>query len=211
VIVTEEQIRIRTMLFECPECGYRIYTLETSPSGKKYLCGKCGARFIFLQTEVASKRGNRRVLGWNKTAKRAVLIAAISLILIFVGGTSFASVKPEHPLATPFKSEAITVLETSSEAIDLIDDISRVVATYERNIVSTMLQSMRVIEGSREVPPLIVPTNDMARFPSAEYPLFPEYVEKRFSQFKYTVDNNGIVSVDASGATTDAFLEKIER
>jgi len=198
------------MFVECPDCGFKKYMSEPPPSRKEYRCSECATKFIFVETADASKGGNWGVLGWNKTAERAILIAVISLILIFAGGTSFAYVKPEHIPATPFKGEAIAALETSSEAIDLIDDIRRVVATYERNVVSTMLQSMRVIEGSSEVPPVMLPTSDMARFPSAEYPLFPEYVEKRFSQFKYTVDNNGIISVDTTGATTDALLDKIE-
>ena len=156
-------------------------------------------------------RKNWRVLHWNKTAQRVILIVAISLLLIFTGGISFALAQPEHTVATPFKGVAVTVLETSSGTIGLIENVRRVVATYERNIVSTQLQSMRVLEGLREVPPVTVPTNDMAQFPSIEYSLFPEYVETRFSQFNYTVDNQGMVMVDTSGATTDAFLQKIEQ
>jgi len=198
------------MFVECPDCGARKYMSEPPSSGKEYRCRECATKFIFVETADVSKGGNGGVPGWNKVAERAILIAVISLILIFAGGASFASVKPENALATPLDGKATSVVETSSEAIGLIGDVRRVVAAYERNVVSTMLQAMRVIEGSSEVPPVIVPTNDMARFPSAEYPLFPEYVEKRFSQFKYTVDNNGIISVDTSGATTDALLDKVE-
>lgn len=156
------------------------------------------------------ERKNWRILRWSKVIQRAILIAVISLLLILAGGTSFAFAQPEHTLATPFKGVAITVTELSAGAISLIEDARRVIATYEHNIVSTALQSLRVIEGLREVPPVTVPTNDMANFPSPEYPLFPDYLNKRFSQFKYTADSNGIISVDTSGATTDALLEKIK-
>jgi len=152
-----------------------------------------------------------RISGWSKVTQRAILIAVISLLSIFLGGTSLAFAQPEHALATPFKGVAITVTMTSSEAISLIEDIRQLVATYERNIVSTALQSMRVVEGVGEVPPVTISTNDMARFPSPECCLFPDYLDKRFSQFKYTVDSDGIVRVDPSGATTDVLLKKIKQ
>lgn len=156
-------------------------------------------------------RKDRKALGWSREAQRVILIVIISLLLIIGGGSSFAVAQPEHTLATPFRGVAITVAETSSAAISLIEDIRGVVATYERNIVSTALQSMRIIEGLRDVPPVTMPTNDMARFPSPEHPLFPDYLDKRNSQFKYTVDSTGTVSVNTSGATTDALLKKIEQ
>ena len=202
------------MFVECPECSARKFTFEPPPSGKKYRCGECGTKFIFLPAVAASERETRRkwtVLRWDKAAQRAISIAVISLLLIFAGGSSLAIAQPKHTAATSFKDAAITVLETSSESIGLIENIRLVVATYERNIVSTALQSMRAIEGLNKVPPVTVPINDMTSFPSAEYPLFPEYVEKRFSQFKYAVDSNGIVSIDPFDATTDALLEKIEQ
>ncbi|MFC1986360.1 hypothetical protein ACFLWC_05150 [Chloroflexota bacterium] len=77
--------------------------------------------------------------------------------------------------------------------------------------MSTALQSMRVEEGLKQTPLVRASTNDMACFPSREHYLFPDYLDKRFSQFKYTVDSKGIVSVDTSWATTDAFLEKIKQ
>jgi len=39
----------------------------------------------------------------------------------------------------------------------------------------------------------------------------PGYVVKRFSLFKYTVNSDGVVSVDTSGETTDALFEKIDQ
>ena len=70
---------------------------------------------------------------------------------------------------------------------------------------------MRVTEGLKVVPAVTVSTNDMACFPSLEHCLFPDYLDKRFSQFRYTVNSDGIVNVDTSGATTDALLEEIEQ
>ena len=162
--------------------------------------------------EVSERRatGKRRLPGWSRRAQRPIAIAIVSLLLMIVGGGSFAFANPEHVLATPFRGVAAIMGEASYAAIGLIEEIHGVVATYERSIVSTALQSMRVTEGLRVVPAVTVPTNDMAYFPSPKHCLFPDYLDKRFSQFKYTVDSNGILSIDTSGATTDAFLKKIE-
>lgn len=146
---------------------------------------------------------------WSKIAQQAVLILIITILSVMAGGTSFAFAKPEHTAATPFKGVAIVILGSSSAAINLIEEVRGVAVMYEYSIVSETLQLMRVIEGIVEVPPVTVPTNDMACFPSAGCPLFPDYLQSRFSQFKYTVDSNGIVSVNTSGATTDALLRKI--
>ena len=154
---------------------------------------------------------NWRIPGWGKVTRRVVLGVVITLLAIFLGGTSLAFAKPEHALATPFRGVAITVVKTSTGAISLIEYIRGIAATHERNIVSTALQSMRVDEGLEWVPQVTAPTNDMARFPSEEYHLFPDYLETGLSQFRYTVDSKGIVSVDTSWATTDAFLKKLRQ
>ncbi len=146
---------------------------------------------------------------WSKIAQQAVLILFIAILSVMAGGTSFAFAKPEHTAATPFKGVAIVILGSSSAAISLIEDVRGVTVMYEYSIVSEILQLMRVTEGIVEVPPVTVPTNDMACFPSTECPLFPDYLQSRFSQFKYTVDSKGVVSVNTSGATTDALLRKI--
>ncbi|MFC1966970.1 hypothetical protein ACFLWI_08580, partial [Chloroflexota bacterium] len=146
---------------------------------------------------------------WGKIAQQAILILVIVILSVVAGGTSFAFAKPENTAATPFKGVAIVILESSSAAINLVDDVRGVTVMYEYSIVSETLQLMRVTEGVIEVPPVTVPTNDMACFPSTECPLFPDYLQSRFSQFKYTVDSKGIVSVNTSGATTDTLLRKI--
>jgi len=152
-----------------------------------------------------------RIPRWDKVTQRVVSAAAIAVLAIVFGGTALAFAKPEHALATPFKGIAITLTKASVEAISLIDDVRGVTATHEHQIVSTALQAMRVEEGLKEIAPVSEYTNDMMRFPSQEHCLFPSYVNKRFTQFKYTVDSKGIVSVDTSWATTDAFLEKIKQ
>ncbi|MFC2005369.1 J domain-containing protein [Chloroflexota bacterium] len=142
-------------------------------------------------------------------AQRAILVTVSSLFLVLLMGTSVAFAEPEHALAAPFKGIASTMIKTSSGAINLIEFIREEVAIYERNVVSIALQSMRVTEHMDIVPEVRASTNDMAKFPSQKYPLFPEYLDKRYSQFKYTVNSQGIISVDTSSATTDTLLENI--
>ncbi len=152
-----------------------------------------------------------RIPGWSKVTGQVVLAVVIALLLTLLGGTSLAIAKPEHAMATPFKGIAIILTKTSAGAIGLIEDVRGIAAMHERSIVSTALQSLRVDQQLKEITPMVVSTNDMAQFPSPVHPLFPDYLETRFSQFKYTVDSNGSVSVDTSWATTDALLEKIKQ
>lgn len=167
---------------------------------------------LVAQDVLKRKRGvNWKIPGWGRATRQAVLVAVITLFLILLGGTSLAFAKPGHTVATPFKGIVITVTAASATAVSLIEDIRGIVAIYERNIVSTALQSMTVTEGLKDIPPVTVSTNDMACFPSREFCLFPDYLDKQFCQFKYTIDSHGIVSVDTSSATTDAFLGKIKQ
>jgi len=156
-------------------------------------------------------RKNWRVIRLNKATQRIIFIVAIFLFAIGLGGTSFAFVKPEHAMAAPFRGVAVTLVKTTVGAIELIDDARGITATQERKIVSTALQSMRIYEGLKFVPPVTVPTNDMTLFPSSKSCLFPDYLETRFSQFRYTVDSKGTVVVDTSRATTDRFVDNIKK
>ena len=172
------------------------------------------AKLMTLVTPDTSKRKGSKtwgIPGWPKVTRRAVLIPVISLLSILIGGTCFAFTQPQHVLAAPFKSAVIAMTEASAAAVSLIEEVRGVVALYERNIVSATVQSMRVTEGLKVVPAVTVPTNDMARFPSPDHSLYPDYLDKRFSQFRYTVDSEGMVRVDKSTATTDAFLERIKQ
>jgi len=157
------------------------------------------------------KRLKWRIIQLSTVQKRVLKVVAVVLLSIFVGGTSFAFVNPEHVLATPFRGIAITVSKTVVGAVEFIEIVRGVGATSERKIVSTALQSMRVQESMRIVPAVTIATNDMARFPSQEYCLFPDYLDRRYSQFRYTVNSRGIVNVDTSWATTDDFIENIKQ
>jgi len=146
-----------------------------------------------------------------KNAERIILIAVISLIFIVASGSSFTFAKQEPDSEFSFMGMTMTVAKAPSVSSSLMKEVCEVSATYEHHIVSTSLQLMRVIEGVKVVPAVTVLTNDMGSFPSPKHSLYPEYLTKRFSQFKYTVTSDGIVSVDSSVATIEAQLEKIEK
>ena len=162
---------------------------------------------VFLESPGEGKGAVR----WSGLAHYVTVITVILVLVVVTGAGSFAFAKPEPILPAPFRGIASTIGEASSSAISLLEEVRGVVATYERNIISTAIQSMRVIEDLRVVPEVTTPTNDMASFPSQENSLFADYLDKRFSQFRYTIDSKGIVSVDKSTATTDTFLEKIRK
>lgn len=166
---------------------------------------------ITQQVSDFEKRLKWRLIQLSTVQKKVLRAAAIVLLSMFIGGTSLAFTNPEHVLATPFRGIAITASKTVVGAVELIEVVRGVGATSERKTVSTALQSMRVQESMKIVPAVTVPTNDMAGFPSQESRLFPDYLDKRFSQFRYTVNGKGIVSVDTSWATTDDFIENIKQ
>lgn len=166
---------------------------------------------IALEALRLGTRMNGCLRGWSMVIQRAIPIVLISLLFTIIGGSCFAFAKPDHILATPFEALTITMDETSSARISLIKEIQEASATYEHYIVSTALQSMRVTDRVSAVPVVTTSTNDMGNFPSPEHSLYPGYVVKRFSLFKYTVNSDGVVSVDTSGETTDALFEKIDQ
>jgi len=188
---------------------YNVEATEIDESAKYELVDL--SQSISQEVSKAERRISLRIPRLSKVTRRVVLGVAIVLFLVLVGGTSLAFTKPEHALAAPFRGIAIILAKASAGAASLIEDVRGITATQERKIISTMLQSMRVEEGLKQVPLVTVSTNDMACFPSREYCLFPDYLDRRFSQFKYTVDSKGILRVDTSWATTDAFLDKIKR
>jgi hypothetical protein len=96
--------------------------------------------------------------------------------------------------------------ETETSLSGLLTEVREVTASYEHHVVSNALQWMRITEGVKVVRPVRVPTNDMQNFPSPEHSLYPDYLSKRYSQFAYTVNEDGIVRVDVSSATTDELL-----
>ena len=162
-------------------------------------------------TREEKKGVEREITKFSVISQRAITITIAALLLVLFGGTSLAIARPEYTIAAPFRGTAVVAMKSSVVATHLIEEIRAVTALYERNIISSSFQSMMVDKDLRNVTPVVVPTNDMNLFPSRENGLFPEYVDKKLSQFKYTVDSNGIVNVDKSTATTDAFLESINQ
>lgn len=145
-----------------------------------------------------------------RTFTRLVLISISLCILFLLSGTSFALAQPAHPVAKVFKEPALVVLKLSSSAIGLIENAREVSANSERSIMQSSINAMRVVEKSEAISPVTVPTNDMASFPSADYPLFPQYLDRRYSQFSYTIDNYGNITVHTLTATTDNLLKNIK-
>lgn len=157
-----------------------------------------------------------RVVAWRKPifsgiTGRVIRGVVIALLVILLGGTSFALVNPEHVIAAPFRGIAATVAKATVGTIELLEGVRGIAGNQERKIVSTALQSMRVNEGVQFVPPVTMPTNDMASFPASECCLFPDYLETRYSQFRYTVNSNGNVVIDTSWATTDSFVDNVKK
>ena len=193
------------MLIQCPECGETKYIVEPLPTFKEYRCGICQTNLIYT----AAVADPEEVSGVAAIVPKIISAGILSVLLLFVMGITIALSNPNHVLASPFRGVATTVTEASAGPIALIESIRGLVATYERNVISDAVQAMRMIDDIADVPVVTMSTNDMMVFPSAENALYPFYVDKRYSQFRYTVDANGIVSVDTSGATTDALLDRI--
>lgn len=146
----------------------------------------------------------------NKTQKRFAGGTFAFLLVVLAGGTAFAMVHPEHTMAAPFRGTATTVAQASIGIADLFESIHSVAAATERKIVSTALQSMRIQSDLVIVPEVTIPSNDMAVFPSPEHALFPEYLEGRYCEYRYTVDKFGIVTVDTTWAATDTYASRME-
>jgi Ca2+/Na+ antiporter len=146
----------------------------------------------------------------TKTQRRVCVAVVTVLLVIGITGTSFAFARPDSALAAPFKGAAMTIARVTSGAISLIDDVRSIGASSERQVVSTSLQLMRISEDVRILVPVTEPTNDMAYFPSREHSLFPTYLDRRYSQFSYTVDEYGIITVHTESSTVDPVLDKIE-
>lgn len=141
---------------------------------------------------------------------RVVLIAIISFFFIISGRSYFTFAQPEHNAEFSLMNLKASISESAALSSDLIEEVQEISALYEHYVISTALQSMRVIERVKEVPDVNTATNDMAMFPSAEHSLYPHYLTKRYSQFKYTVDCDGIVDIDTTSPTTVCHLAQLE-
>lgn len=141
---------------------------------------------------------------------RVVFIVIISLFSFILGSSHFTFAQPDERMEFSFTNSKMSVTESQALSSSLIETVQDVSACYEHNVISSALQAMRIIEGVKAVPAVTLATNDMANFPSVEHSLYPHYLTKRYSQFKYTVDGAGIVDIDAASPTTVCNLEQIE-
>jgi len=141
---------------------------------------------------------------------RVVFIVIISLFFLILGKSYFTFAQAENGMEFSFLNSKMSTAESPALSSSLIEAVQDISALYEHNVISSALQAMRVIEGVKAVPAVTLATNDMANFPSAEHSLYPHYLTKRYSQFKYTVDRDGIVGIDTASPTIVCDLEQIE-
>ncbi len=141
---------------------------------------------------------------------RVVFIVIISLFFLTVGRSYFTFAQSDNGMEFSFMNSKISIAESSALPSSLIEAVQDISALYEHNVISSALQAMRIIEGVKAVPAVTLATNDMANFPSAENSLYPHYLTRRYSQFKYTVDGDGIVGIDNASPTMVCHLEQIE-
>lgn len=141
---------------------------------------------------------------------RVVVIVIISLFFMIAGRSYFTLAQPGQDIEFSLMNSKISLGGAHASSSELIAEVQEVSALYEHYVVSTALQSMRVIDRVKRVPDVTIPTNDMTQFPSAEHSLYPDYVTKRYSQFRYTVDSDGIVDIYTAVPTTVLNLEQIE-
>ena len=141
---------------------------------------------------------------------RVGFFVIISLFSLLLGSNHFIFAQPDDGMEFSFMNSKMSIAESPALSSSLIETVQDISALYEHNVISSALQAMRVIEGVKAVPAVTLATNDMANFPSAEHSLYPHYLAKRYSQFKYTVDGDGIVGIDAASPTMVYHLEQIE-
>ena len=196
------------MIVRCPECGEPKYIAGAPVIAREFQCTICRTNLIYAPEPIMPEKESGD--GGRSRSIKLAFTAVVVLLFSFVSGTMTAFANPDSVLAQPFKGTAAMITESSVMPIQLIENIRGLVAGYERNIISGAVQAMRTTEELAELPETAYSTNDMSRFPSAENALFPEYLDKQYSQFRYTLDENGLVTVDTSGATTDAARESID-
>jgi hypothetical protein len=137
-------------------------------------------------------------------------LVIISLFSLILGSSHFTYAQPDDGMGFSFINSKASIAESQALSSGLVEKAQDISALYEHNVISSALQAMRVIEGVKTVPTVSLATNDMANFPSVEHSLYPHYLTKRYSQFKYTVDGAGIVSIDTASPTTVCHFEQIE-
>ena len=141
---------------------------------------------------------------------RVVFIVIISLSFLILGRSHFTFAQTDNGMEFSLVNSKMSITESQLLSSSLIETARDISALYEHNVISSALQAMRVLERVKAVPAVTLATNDMANFPSSEHSLYPHYITKRYSQFKYTVNGDGIVDIDTASPTTAYNLEKIE-
>lgn len=141
---------------------------------------------------------------------RLVLIAIFSFMCLIMGKSYFTFAQPEDGTGLTFTNLKVSIAESPALASELVEQAQDISALYEHHIITTALQSMRVLERVKDVPEVTMATNDMANFPSAEHSLYPNYLTKRYSQYQYTVDSNGIVDINTASPAVVCDLEFVE-
>jgi hypothetical protein len=191
------------MNVECSRCGDRKYIPEPVNYGMIYRCRSCRAVLVVAREESAgsSKIRSKFVI----PAQQALMLLIIPVLLLGTFGRSAMAAKAETEHLTPLEGILAVLAGAPADTVTLLDNVQEVVAQYERSIVAESVQLMRISEGVREVTPVTEPTNDMAAFPTPENPLFPEYLSWKYSQFDYTVDGYGIVSVETASLSENIF------
>ena len=189
------------MNIECIQCGERRYIAEPVPYGNVYICKNCKTSQILAEKEKtpAAREGKKLFTAARQTA--AILL--VTILLVCTAGTTVAAAKTESKPQTPLEGiiAVLTGAPTSSGA--LLEDVQAVVAQYECSVVTESLQWMRIMERMPDVPPVTEPTNDMTVFPTPQNPLFPDFLTWKYSQFSYTVDENGTVSIEMDNLSDD--------
>ncbi len=181
------------MIIECIQCGERKYIAEPVPYGKVYTCKNCKTPQILAEQEKvpAAKEGKKLFT----VARQTAALLLVTILLVCTAGATATAAKTDSGPKNPLEGIIAVLTGAPTGPGSLLEDVQAMVAQYERSVVTESLQWMRIMERMPDVPPVTEPTNDMALFPTPQNSLFPDYLTWKYSQFKYTVDENGIVSI----------------
>ncbi|MFC2070366.1 hypothetical protein ACFLTB_04250 [Chloroflexota bacterium] len=187
------------MIIECSQCGERKYFPEPVPYGKKYFCKKCRTVLILAEEKRSPKFAKRDKMA--VAVHQALIILISTILLLSTLGSSTVAAKTASGPQTPLEGIIAILSGAPTDAGTLLENVQEVAAQYERSVVSESVQIMRILERVRNFPPVTEPTNNMARFPTPQNPLFPEYLDWKYSQFKYTVDQYGIINTEPANSS----------
>ena len=184
------------MIVECEKCGERKYLSEPLLYDK-YFCKSCKSVLVLPEKEAPETVKQN---SFSLAIHQALIVLVAGFLVLSLTGSSRAEAKAEDRPDTPLEGIIAVLSGAPLNPVGLLDDVQEVAAQYERSVVSESLMAMRVLERVHDIPPVTEPTNNMAYFPSYQYPLFPEYLNWKYSQFKYTVDEHGIIYTGTAGS-----------